>query len=71
MSAEDKLCEAEARVELLETQLNGAAHVQAEMEILVAGFETERSCMMDDAGTAIARTPHWISGFLDGRKHCC
>lgn len=71
MSAEDKLCEAEARVGLLETQLNGAAHVQAEMEILVAGFETERSCMMDDAGTVIARTPHWISGFLDGRKHCC
>ncbi|KAH9563031.1 hypothetical protein CY35_05G103700 [Sphagnum magellanicum] len=65
MSAEDKLCEAEARVELLETQLNGAAHVQAEMEILVAGFETERSCMMDDTGTAIARTPRWISGFLD------
>ncbi len=58
-------------MELLETQLNGAAHVQAEMEILVAGFETKRSCMMDDTGTAIARTPRWISGFLDGRKHCC
>jgi hypothetical protein len=62
-----KAQEAEARIGLLETKLSGAAQVKAEMERLLGSFETERVRVLDDATAAIARTPSWTSGFLDGR----
>lgn len=52
---------------MLETKLAGAAQVKAEMERLLASFETERVRVLDVAKAAIARTPSWTSGFLDGR----
>lgn len=65
--AEEKVHDVEERMKVLDTQLVGASQVRAEMEKLLAGFETERLRIMDDAGAAIARTPCWTSGFLDGK----
>ncbi|KAG0601549.1 hypothetical protein M758_11G120800 [Ceratodon purpureus] len=65
LAVEAKAQEAEARIGLLEMKLSGAAQVKAEMERLLASFETERVRVLDDATAAIARTPSWTSGFLD------
>lgn len=65
-----KAQEAEERIGLLETKLAGAAQVKVEMERLLASFETERVRVLDVATAAIARTPSWTSGFLDGRYTC-
>lgn len=58
--------EAEAKIDLLEMKLAGTAQVKAEMKRLLEGFETERARVLEDATAAIARTPSWTSGFLDG-----
>jgi hypothetical protein len=50
----------------LETDLVGAGEVKADMERRLAGFEAERLHIVKESGAAIARTPAWTSGFLDG-----